>query len=361
MTTSTAYLILLTISLGLMLAQLSVKQKSMAHIFYAIFCGSMAMVAAQQLSAQSLGPYHYIIGLGTCATCNAMWLISRALFSGEQAVSGRHIAFALLNSLLTILNQAVQMAFEFSALSTNVHAILKSALSEMTILLSSTVLALTFWEALRGIRSQSVAHRWQRFIFLFSFCLGVFLCTVVARALVEPTHLASVYPWFVVFSALQIMLVVQAIMYWQKFTQNTENGQSTPPKLVLETDTIDIEPELVAGINALLIGDKKYLTPHLKMIDIANDLGVSEYKVSQTIRYHFSAPNFNQFINSFRIKHAQQLFTHASTHHWTVLVIALESGFSSVTSFNRAFKAELGCAPTEYRRALKVKDVLKCE
>lgn len=352
MTTSIAYLILLTISVGLMLAQLGVKQKSLAHIFYAIFCGSMAMVAAQQLSAESLGPYHYLIGLGTCATCNATWLISRALFSGEKAISARHIAFALLISLLIILNQSVQMAFELSALNTSVHAMLKDALTEIIILLSSTVLALTFWEALKGIRKQSVAHRWQRSIFLFSFCMGVFLCVVIAKAVIDPSDLASVYPWFVVFSALQIMLVIQAILYWQKFTHNNENSQSTSPKIVLENETIDIDPKLIVGINRLLIDDKKYLTHRLKMVDIANELGVSEYKISQTIRYHFSSPNFNHFINSFRIKHAKQLFAHASTNHWTVLVIALESGFSSVASFNRAFKAELGCAPTEYRRDL---------
>lgn len=345
--------------MGLMLAQLSVKQKSMAHIFYAIFCGSMAMVAAQQLSAESLGPYHYIIGAGTCATCNAMWLISKALFSGDKAISARHIAFALLISLLIILNQALQMALELSVLTTNVHEMLKNAITEVIILLSSTVLALTFWEAFKGIRSQAVEQRWQRYMFICSFCIGVFLCTVVAKAFIEPSKIASIYPWFVAFSAIQIMLVTQAILYWQKFTQNDINSHYILPEIVPENEPADIDPKLIVGIKTLLIDDKKYLTHHLKMIDIANDLGVSEYKISQTIRYHFSAPNFNHFINSFRIKHAQELFSQASTNHWTVLVIALESGFSSVTSFNRAFKAKVGCAPAEYRRALKVSDIKK--
>lgn len=359
MTTNTAYLILLIISIGLMLAQLSVKQKNLVHILYAIFCGSMAMVAAQHLSAESLGPYQYIIGAGTCATCNAMWLISKALFSDAKSISARHIGFALLISLLIILNQTLQMALEFSVLSTHVHEMLKSALTEMIILFSSTVLALTFWEAIKGIRSKSKAQRRQRYLFISSFSLGVFLCTIVAKAFFEPDKLAQIYPWFVAFSAIQIMLVTQVILFWQKFTPSNVNSHFILPKIAPENEPADIDPKLIVGINTLLVHDKKYLTHHLKMIDIANDLGVSEYKISQTIRYHFSAPNFNHFINSFRIKHAQELFSQTSTNHWTVLVIALESGFSSVTSFNRAFKAKVGCAPAEYRRTLKVRDIQK--
>ena len=34
-----------------------------------------------------------------------------------------------------------------------------------------------------------------------------------------------------------------------------------------------------------------------------------------------------------------------------ILTIALDAGFASLGPFNRAFKAETGLTPTEYRRA----------
>lgn len=365
LTANAPYLLLLVVSTGLMLAQLSVKQKTLAHIFYAIFCGSMAMVAAQQLSAESLGPYQYIIGFGACATCNATWLIARSLFSGEKAISARHIAFALLISLLIIVSQSLQMAFELSILTTSIYGMLKDALSEVIVLLSSTVLALTFWEALKGFKTKTLVQRWQRFIFLFSFCAGVFLCTIVAKAFVDPAHLEIVYPWLMVFSALQIMLSIQLILCWQKrkqiqtVTQSSTQFNALNP--ALENQSVGIDPALVAGINKLIIDDKKYLTHHLKMIDIANELGVSEYKISQAIRYHFASPNFNHFVNSFRVEHAKHIFAQPSAQEWTILVIALESGFSSITSFNRAFKAEFGYAPNQYRRTLQQQGLPECE
>jgi hypothetical protein len=103
MTLSTAYVALLSVGLGCMLVQLLVKQKRLEHLFFAIFCGSMAMVATQQLSAATLGPYQYLIGLGTCATCNAMWLISKAMFAGQDSISKNHILFALLISALQMM------------------------------------------------------------------------------------------------------------------------------------------------------------------------------------------------------------------------------------------------------------------
>ena len=150
MTLSNAYFALLFVSLALMLVQLLVKQKRLEHLFFAIFSGSMAMVAAQQLSAATLGPYQYLIALGACATCNGMWLTSKAMFSGENSITKKHIVFALVIAGLVIINNSVHMAYEFSALAKNTYTLLDNALGELTNLLSSTVLALTCWEALKG-------------------------------------------------------------------------------------------------------------------------------------------------------------------------------------------------------------------
>jgi AraC-like DNA-binding protein len=90
------------------------------------------------------------------------------------------------------------------------------------------------------------------------------------------------------------------------------------------------------------------------MIDLTNELNVSEYKISRAIRHQFAAPNFNHFINSLRIEHAKNLLEQQESQHWTILVIALESGFSSLATFNRVFKAQLGYAPNEHRKSARV-------
>lgn len=354
MSLNTAYFALLFVGLGFMLVQLLVKQKRLEHLFFAIFCGSMAMVAAQQLSAEALGPYQYLIGLGTCATCNAMWLISKAMFSGEGSISKKHICFALLIAALIIINNSIHMAYELSALTSNTYVVLGNALGEVINLLSSTLLALTCWEALNGILKQTKQEFWQRILFISSFCSGVILCTVVAKAFFAPDMLPQVFPWLVVISALQIMLITQVILWWKQYSLIDNRAEPESHVLPHENEVSDIEPSLIAGINSLLNEDKMYLTRNLKMVDLANKLGVSEYKVSRAIRQHFAAPNFNHFINSLRIEHAKNLLEQKESQHWTILVIALESGFSSLATFNRVFKAQLGYAPNEHRKIVRV-------
>ena len=354
MTLSTAYFALLFISIGAMLAQLLVKQKRLEHIVFAIFCGSMAMVAAQQLSAETLGPYQYLIALGTCATCNAMWLISKAMFSGENTITKKHIVFALFIAALVIVNNSLHLAYELSALTNNSYVLLSNAIGEITNLLSSTVLALTCWEAIKGISNKTKHEFWQRITFIASFCFGVFLCTVFAKAFFTPDALVLAYPWLVVISALQIMLTTQVVLWWQQYRATAHRAEPEVSIQVFEQDTPDIAPSLISGINSLLHEDKKYLTQNLKMIDLANELNVSEYKISRAIRHHFAAPNFNHFINNLRIEHAKHLLEQADAQHWTILVIALESGFSSLATFNRVFKAQLGYAPNEHRKITRV-------
>jgi len=354
MALSTAYFALLFVGLGLMLAQLLVKQKRLEHLFFAIFCGSMSMVAAQQLSAETLGPYQYLIGLGTCATCNGVWLVSKAMFSGEGSIAKKHILFALSISVLVIISNSIHMAYELSALTNKTYLLLGNSLGEITNLLSSTVLALTCWEALNGISKQTKQEFWQRVLFISSFCSGVLLCTVVAKAFVTPDKLPEIFPWLVVISALQIMLVTQAVLWWKQYTSINNISKSGARIEPVENEVFDIDPSLISGINLLLCEDKRYLTHNLKMIDLANELNVSEYKISRAIRYHFEAPNFNHFINSLRIEHAKKLLEQPDSQHWSILVIAMESGFSSLATFNRVFKAQLGFSPNEHRKSARL-------
>lgn len=366
MNIDSAYIFLLVVSVSLMLAQLFVTKKQLEHIFFAILCGSLAMVAVKHLSADVLGPYQYIIGFGTSATCNAMWLVSRAMFRGSGAIQVRHILLATVIAVLVMLNQGLQMATDLHWLSANAASYFDGALGEITQMMSSTVLVLTFWEALRPSHDKSRSRRWQRGIFACSFLTGVMLCTVVLNGFIEPSVRSTILPWFVTFSAIQIMLATQLVLMWKAKTLGLEQDKTSASSLAVPSITNlsqraeksgesiqpNTDPELVSGIIGLLQNDKQYLKHNLKMIDVANRLGVSEYKVSRAIRYHFKAKNFNHFVNQYRIEHAKVLLQSTDGQQWSILVIGLESGFSSVPSFNRAFKMAMNCSPSEFRHGV---------
>lgn len=91
-----------------------------------------------------------------------------------------------------------------------------------------------------------------------------------------------------------------------------------------------------------------YLKPDLCLRDLATSLGTNQSYLSKTINEGFSQ-NFNQFVNEFRVKHAQQALRQQSNSD--LLSIAYDSGFNSKASFNRIFKAITQMTPGQYRLA----------
>ncbi|WP_296045921.1 AraC family transcriptional regulator [uncultured Alteromonas sp.] len=349
---SYAYYVLLLTALAVMLAQLSFRPVRVEHILTAIFSGSLAMVALQVLTAESGSAYQYVFALGTCATCNVIWLISRALFRGTQALATQHYLFAGAIALLVVTNRSLELMVSVDWLTAQKIGWIQGAVSEVTQLLSSTILALAFWEAVRGFNNADKPMRHQRLLFATTFFSGVFSCTVIADGMLSGAVSGQVRPWLVVSSALAILLTTLVILVWQRQVrrQSSRLTSAASQQSQLDNTATFEDKQLAAQIRQLMEQQKCFLQHDLKTIDIATALQVSEYKVSRVIRTMTSSANVNQFINGYRIAHAKQLLTAGHCRHWTILVISLESGFASLAPFNRAFKASEGCTPNQYRQ-----------
>ena len=79
-------------------------------------------------------------------------------------------------------------------------------------------------------------------------------------------------------------------------------------------------------------------------------LGLPEYRLRRLINQALGYRNFNSFVNHYRIAEAKAALADPRQAEVPVLTIALDAGFSSLGPFNRAFKAETGMTPSEYRR-----------
>ena len=65
--------------------------------------------------------------------------------------------------------------------------------------------------------------------------------------------------------------------------------------------------------------------------------------------------NYNTFLNSYRMRKAQQLFSEPDTTKFTVEFVANEVGFKSRKAFDNAFKKFTGVTPAFYLKSLKDK------
>lgn len=112
------------------------------------------------------------------------------------------------------------------------------------------------------------------------------------------------------------------------------------PKFVIS----DSRDELFERIRRLIISEKLYLNPQLKLSDIA--------RLANTNRSYASAffnsqnTTFYDHINSLRIEFAKTLLACPDRR---IEDIALESGFNSRQSFNRVFTSIEGVSPSVFR------------
>ncbi|TDF37511.1 AraC family transcriptional regulator [Alteromonadaceae bacterium M269] len=354
MNLSNSYTLLLGVSLCVMLLQLTVKNKQLVHILFAIFCGSMAMYAAQKLSVESLSHYHYLVGMGACATCNVSWLLARALFRNENAITRYHIALATLVAVLLVTRQGLSFYVATMPFASSVIEPVKLFIQEFVILLSSTLIVMSFWEGCRGWSHASRIDKQQRMVFLTAFGAAVTGVLLVAQALPKNVFGPDIRAWVACYAALFMILISQFLIRWRVITETYEANRLLAEQEANESaktaSNVTEDKQLVSDIGQLLYTDKSYLQTNLKVADIAHRLGVSEYRVSRVLKYHFSAENFNHFVNTLRIEHAKTLLADEEKAHWSVLVIGIESGFASVGPFTRAFKKTIGCTPGQYRK-----------
>lgn len=92
-----------------------------------------------------------------------------------------------------------------------------------------------------------------------------------------------------------------------------------------------------------------YTDPGLTLPLMAKALCSNSSTISRVVNHHFGM-NFNDYVNSVRVRFVRQALDENLHLRQTLLSIALENGFNSKATFNRAFRKHTGFTPTEYIR-----------
>lgn len=101
------------------------------------------------------------------------------------------------------------------------------------------------------------------------------------------------------------------------------------------------------SIRSYLEAQKAYINPNLTLNDLARSLDTTPRQISQVVNQGFKM-NFNDYINRMRVEAVVELLKEKKHEQFTLLAIALDAGFNSKTTFNRAFKKFTGKSPREY-------------
>jgi AraC-like DNA-binding protein len=117
----------------------------------------------------------------------------------------------------------------------------------------------------------------------------------------------------------------------------------------------DVQPvpgdlPLAEALLAAMTQDRLYRQDRLTIGALAKTLSVQEHRLRRLINQRLGHRNFSSYVNGFRLDDARRSLADPDQAQVPVLTIALDAGFGSLGPFNRAFKADTGFTPTEYRR-----------
>ena len=118
-----------------------------------------------------------------------------------------------------------------------------------------------------------------------------------------------------------------------------------------EIDEITNRPDEAGHAEALRLVDTLmrnaglYRDPDLTLIKIARTAGIPPREISTAInRQH--GMNVSQYVNRLRLDEACRLL---ATTNDSITNIHLDAGFQTKSNFNREFKRQFGCSPTQWR------------
>lgn len=115
-------------------------------------------------------------------------------------------------------------------------------------------------------------------------------------------------------------------------------------------DAEPVDNQLLAALERSMAVDKVHRQEGLTIGGLAERLGVPEYRLRRLINQALGYRNFNSFLNDHRIAEVKAALLDPTQAEVPVLTLALDAGFSSLGPFNRAFKAETGMTPSQFKR-----------
>ena len=104
----------------------------------------------------------------------------------------------------------------------------------------------------------------------------------------------------------------------------------------------------------VIMSSCNYINQHyqenITLEETANISGFSKFHFTRVFKQYMNM-TFYEYLNSKRMKRAQELLYSTDM---SITEVAMNSGFSSLSAFNRTFKSVNGCSPSEYRNKILV-------
>ncbi|MEM8887010.1 MAG: AraC family transcriptional regulator [Bacteroidota bacterium] len=238
------------------------------------------------------------------------------------------------------------------------------------------ILSLRYYRTYKNLAFQvtsyadAILFQWlQRFLLAFLLILILRVLFFILNP--EWGQFGNKYWYYICFSLLFYYIAINGYSSTIKSALSFQTSFLNNEKLVLLDEKVkhEIKPlpqtegaktemedlgEWKQKLEALMHSGNLYENPRLSLIDISSQLDTTPKQVSQIVNQGFQK-NFNDFVNQFRTEALIQKLQNGDHRKQTLLSLALDVGFNSKSTFNRAFKKHQGQTPREFLQELEEK------
>jgi AraC-like DNA-binding protein len=148
------------------------------------------------------------------------------------------------------------------------------------------------------------------------------------------------YPFFIGISLLTYWLGLEG--YKRKDVTVLNDRKNISPEELSQLE------ELARALHASMSENRWYRDPELTLNKLAGHIGVKPYLLTRALNTIMKT-KFSDYVNELRVKEVRRMVNNPENDKYTLLSLALDSGFNSKSSFNRAVKKHLGIAPSELK------------
>ena len=201
-----------------------------------------------------------------------------------------------------------------------------------------------FWVALSGLRNDLVQPR-RRVRYWFVFFLAL---TSISNIVAELAgYSGAVEAIFI--HATSLPMLIWAVVWLSKLKSeylfhNADNPTAPEPKKVPERMGPAFQKLVV-----FMEEEHGFTDQDLTVGRLATQIGLPEHQLRRLINQTLGYRNFATYLNSYRIAHAKSLLADPEQAQTPILTIAMNTGYKTLSTFNRAFKATENETPSEFR------------
>ncbi|MEL6693213.1 MAG: AraC family transcriptional regulator [Pseudomonadota bacterium] len=213
------------------------------------------------------------------------------------------------------------------------------------------VLAHLFWTSIKGYRDDLVEQRRQTRVWFM--IAGSFAAIIIVGGETAQYFVSGAAPdpeWFKIARVLIIFPVtVYAAHLFLRLQPEQFMFESVQPSVALEPAVAPKDHATHSRLVSAMEEELLYREHGLGIGDLASKLNVPEHQLRALINKGLGYRNFASFLNQYRLAEAKTALADPEQARTPILTIAMDVGYASLATFNRAFKSEEGVTPSTYR------------